>query len=179
MAAASIPPPMTADNGRSISDSDGGIDPETRRRQLETKVRELGGMVGLRRGAEIPTEMMSAYLERVLAWEEGRTITYREWFAGPAHTGFLRVVGACSQAMPSVACKQAPTPTTSQGAREGRVHAPKTPQASFSSSRANRAFSSMRSCFIESRSRRVKVPLASVSKSIVTHHGVPISSCRR
>jgi DHA1 family inner membrane transport protein len=38
----------------------------------------------------------------------------------------------------------------------------------------------MRRCCIESRSRSVKVPSFSiVSKSMVTHQGVPISSCRR
>jgi len=53
-------------------------------------------------------------------------------------------------------------------------------QYTFSSSNAMSSASVTRRCCIESRSRRVKVPSFSmVSKSMVTHHGVPISSWRR
>ena len=54
-------------------------------------------------------------------------------------------------------------------------------QYTFSWSMAKSSASVMRVCFIVSRSRSVKVSpgFSIVSKSIVTHHGVPASSWRR
>ena len=70
---------MTTEDDKSNGESNGYIDPETRRRQLETKVRELGGMIGPRPGAEVPTAVMNAYLEHVLAVETAPHVTHREW----------------------------------------------------------------------------------------------------
>jgi hypothetical protein len=61
--------------------NNGGVDLEIRRQQLEMKIRELGGVVGSPPGTKAPPDLVNAYLERVLAWEERRTITHREWFA--------------------------------------------------------------------------------------------------
>jgi hypothetical protein len=62
-------------NGRNSS----CVDPETRRREFETRIRELGGVVGSVPGAEPHTEMINAFLERVLAAETAPHITHREW----------------------------------------------------------------------------------------------------
>jgi hypothetical protein len=78
--ATNIPTPMTTDDDRSNGKDNGSVDQEARRRQLETKVCELGGIAGPSPGSKVPTETMNEYLARVFAWEERRTITYREWF---------------------------------------------------------------------------------------------------
>jgi hypothetical protein len=78
-AATNIPTPMTTHNGSTNSESNPSADPETRRRQLETRIRELGGVVGSVPGPEPHTEMINAFLERVLAAETAPHITHREW----------------------------------------------------------------------------------------------------
>ena len=74
---------MTTEDDKSNGASNGYIDPETRRRQSDEKLRGSEGPACPPSGGtatKITAGNVNEYLARLLAWEEGRTITYREWF---------------------------------------------------------------------------------------------------
>jgi hypothetical protein len=70
---------MKIEDDRSNGRDSSSVDPEIRRRQLETKIRELGGVVGSVPGAKAHAEVINAFLEQVLAAETAPHITHREW----------------------------------------------------------------------------------------------------